>query len=50
MAFRWGSKTEKWQIEAKITWHQFEGKSIGLDQKKKKKAQSAHNLENQDAS
>ncbi len=33
-AFRWGSKTKKWQIEAKPTWHHvFEGKSIGSDQK-----------------
>jgi hypothetical protein len=26
MAFRWGSKTNKWQIKAKLTWHHFEGK------------------------
>jgi hypothetical protein len=33
-AFTRGSKTKKWQIEAKPTWHLFlEGKSIGLDQK-----------------
>jgi hypothetical protein len=26
MVFRWGSKTKKWQIEAKPTWHYFWGK------------------------
>ncbi len=26
MVFRWGSKTKKWQIKAKPTWHHFWGK------------------------
>jgi hypothetical protein len=34
MAFKWGSKTKKWQIEAKSTWHHIGGKSIGLKKKK----------------
>jgi hypothetical protein len=40
-AFRRRSKTKKWQIEAKQTYMApiFEGKSIGLDQKKSDKKQ-----------
>jgi len=32
---RRGPKTKKWQIEAKPTWHNLEGKSIGSYPKKK---------------
>jgi hypothetical protein len=46
---RRGPKPKKWQIEAKPTWHNLEGKSIGSYPKKKKKAQrKAHDLENKD--
>jgi hypothetical protein len=31
MAFRWGSKTKKWQIEAKSTCHHFGGKINWFD-------------------
>jgi hypothetical protein len=36
VAFRGGSNTKKWQIEAKLTWHHFEGK-INLSEPKKRK-------------
>jgi hypothetical protein len=48
MAFRCGSKTKKWQIMAKPTWHHFGRKINWFTQEKKKKR--AHDLEDQDVS
>jgi hypothetical protein len=43
----WGPKPKKWQIEAKPTWHNLEGKSIG-SYPKKRAQRRAHDLENKD--
>ncbi len=51
MAFRWLSKTKKWQTKAKPTWHHFVGKInwFGAPPKKGLKRRAC-DLKNQDAS
>jgi len=36
MAFKWGSKTKKWQIEVKSTWHHIGGKINWFEGEKKR--------------
>jgi hypothetical protein len=47
-AFRQGSKTKKWQIEAKPTWHRF-WRENQLVQTKKSAKRRAPDLENQES-
>jgi hypothetical protein len=53
MAFKQGSKTKKWQIKAKPTWHHFGEKINWFEPKKKKKKKElkrrTYDLKDQDA-
>jgi hypothetical protein len=49
MASRRGSKTKKWQIQAKPTWHHF-GEKMNWFRPQKRAQMRAHGLENQDVS
>jgi hypothetical protein len=47
-AFRRGSKTKKWQIEAKLTWHLFWRENQLVQTQKNSAKRRAPDLENQE--